>query len=215
MNIIFIAPPAAGKGTQAKKISKYYNIPHISMGDLLRTIEDEEIKNKLSKGEFVDDKTVIDLLKKRILNKDCEKGYILDGFPRTLNQAALYDGLLRILNKEKGIVIVLDVDKEIAKKRILGRKICNNCGFVFNDLLEESKPKIKDVCDNCGNALISRPDDNEETFEHRFQTYIKQTEPLIEHYNKKGIIYRIDSNKNAENTFNQIKEILGEVYDKH
>ena len=125
MNITFIAPPAAGKGTQATKISKEYGIPHISMGDLLRDVEDPEIKQILSKGAFVDNRLVLRLLKERLLKDDCTEGFVLDGFPRNLEQAAMYEELLNNLHKDKGIVIVLDLDKETAAKRITGRKICS------------------------------------------------------------------------------------------
>ena len=215
MNITFIAPPAAGKGTQASKVSKEYGIPHISMGDLLRDVENPKIKATLSKGAFVDNRLVCHLLEERLSKDDCAKGFVLDGFPRTLEQASMYDEVLNKLHKNKGVVIVLNIDREIAAKRITGRKICPECDAVFNDLFKDSKSKVPDICDNCGSKLIRRTDDNMETFENRYSIYENETKPLIEYYEKKGMVYHVDSNVDANYTFGQIKKILGELYGKH
>ncbi len=212
MNITFIAPPAAGKGTQSKKISKKYNLEHISTGDLLRNITDNSIKEKIDKGQFVSDEVISDLLKQK-LKEVGPKGYVLDGFPRNINQAKLYEEMLKELNIKLGIIIVLDIDKEIALKRITGRRICPACGAVFNDLFEDTRAKIEGVCDNCGHNLVSRADDNEETFEKRYQIYLKETAPLIEYF--KDNVYHVDSSINADYTFKQIEKIMGGVYDKY
>ena len=182
MNITFIAPPAAGKGTQSAKVSREYGLPHISTGDLLRNVDDEDLQNKLSQGQFASDELVTRLLEERLKEDDCDKGYVLDGFPRNLKQARIYDELLEKLHKDKGIVIVLDLDKEIAAKRIIGRKVCPNCGEVFNDLIEESKPKQEGICDKCHGNLTSRDDDSEETFEKRYQINQKETAPINKNY---------------------------------
>lgn len=215
MNIILIAPPAAGKGTQAAKISKTYKVPHISTGDLLRNTSNEEIQKLLKEGSLVDDKIITKLLKRRLENEDCTNGYVLDGYPRNINQAKEYEQILKELNKALGIVIILDLDKEIAKQRIIGRVICQNCGNVYNELLKDTMPKEKGLCDNCHKSLIKRTDDNEETFNNRYETYEKETMPLIEYYENKGIAYHVNSGINMITTFNQIKDIIGEVYDKH
>jgi len=170
MIITFIAPPAAGKGTLSIKVSQKWNIPHISTGDLLRNVEDENVKQKLSEGKFISDNIVISLLEKRIKESDAKNGYILDGFPRNLNQAKMYETLLQKLNLNQGIVIILDLDKEMAAKRITHRKVCPNCGAIYNDMFESTKPKVKNICDNCQNNLIKRSDDNMKTFEDRYQT---------------------------------------------
>ena len=199
-SLIFIAPPAAGKGTQSEIISKKYNIPSISTGDLLREARNEDneigkiIREKQDKGLLVDDEIVLALLKKRLNESDCNNGYILDGFPRNVEQAVAYEKILNELNKDLGVVILLDVDKELAKKRITGRLNCPKCKAVFNKLNEEMKPKQEGICDHCGEALVTRSDDNEETFEQRFQTYLDKTAPLIEYYSNKGNLYRVDSN---------------------
>lgn len=215
MNITLIAPPAAGKGTQAQKISKEYGIPHISTGDLLRKINDENLHQSLKKGQFASDELVTNLLKERLKQTDCQNGFVLDGYPRNLKQAKMYNQILAELNIPLGYIIVLDLDKEIAKKRIIGRKVCPNCGAVFNDLLEDSKPKQKDVCDNCQNTLVKREDDNENTFETRFQIYMKQTEPIINYYEQNHQVYHVNSGINSDYTFNEIKKIIGGLYDQH
>ena len=215
MNITLIAPPAAGKGTQAKKISKEYGIPHISTGDLLRKINDENLHQSLKKGQFASDELVTNLLKERLKQTDCQNGFVLDGYPRNLKQAKMYNQILAELNIPLGYIIVLDLDKEIAKKRIIGRKVCPNCGAVFNDLLEDSRPKQKDVCDNCQNTLVKREDDNENTFETRFQIYMKQTEPIINYYEQNHQVYHVNSGINSDYTFNEIKKIIGGLYDQH
>lgn len=215
MNITFIAPPAAGKGTLGLKVSKKYGIPHISTGDLLRNSHDENVMKLLSEGKFVSDDMICDLLKKRLAMSDCDKGFVLDGFPRNLNQAYMYESLLKDLSKDKGIVIVLDLDKELAAKRIIGRKICPNCGAVYNILFDSTKPKVEDICDNCHGNLISRADDNMETFEKRYQTYLNETYPLIQFYEDKGLAHHIKCMDSIDETFSQIERIIGGLYDNN
>ena len=214
-NIIFIAPPAAGKGTQSKLVSEKYNIPHISTGDLLRSVIEtgstlgKRIKEEIDKGHFVSDELILELLKQRLSNDDCSNGYILDGFPRNLSQAKEYDKLLQSLNKELGYVILLELDKETAKKRVVGRLSCKNCGTVYNELIEDTMPKNIGICDKCNIELSKRNDDNEETFEERFNTYLKETEPLINYYENKGCLYRVNSGVRKERIFEEIVRIIG------
>lgn len=214
-NIIFIAPPAAGKGTQSKLVSDKYNIPHISTGDLLREAinDDSEISKQIRKimeqGNLVGDDIILNLLEQRLKQDDCNNGYILDGFPRNVNQAVAYDKLLEKLNRNLGLVILLDLDKEIAKSRIVGRLSCKKCGSVYNAYIEELKPKKDGICDKCNTELSKRIDDNEDTFEQRYNTYLKETQPLIEYYEKQGNLYRIDSGINIDYTFKQIESIIG------
>lgn len=212
-SILFIAPPAAGKGTQSKIISETYKIPHISTGDLLRKSNNPEILEIMKNGTLVSTDLTISLLKKRLSEKDCVNGYILDGFPRTISQAKAYEKLLGELNIKEGIVIVLNLDKENSRKRIIGREVCPSCFAIYNELFEEKKTKLKGLCDNCQTKLIKRVDDNNETFENRYSIYLKETEPLIKYYEKKGIVYYVDSGINEEYTFNQIKKIIGGVND--
>ncbi len=211
-SIIFIAPPAAGKGTQSTLIKEKYGIPHISTGELLRkeALINNQIKEELSLGHLISDDITISLLKKRIQQDDCNNGYILDGFPRNMYQALAYNKILEELNKQLGVVIVLDLDKENAKKRIIGRLSCPACGAVYNDMLDDMMPKELGICDRCSATLIKRSDDNEETFNTRFETYLKQTEPLIDYYGKIHALYHVDSGINKDYTFHQIEKIINE-----
>ena len=215
-NIIFIAPPAAGKGTQSMLLCEKYHIPHISTGDLLRLAaqnDDERgnyIKDQMFSGNFVSDDIIMELITERISCDDCVSGYVLDGFPRDINQAILYDQVLEQLNKDIGIVIYIDIDEEEAMKRILGRVSCSNCGFVYNEFFESTKPKLDGVCDHCGSSLVKRMDDNEETFHHRFQTYLEKTEPLIAYYKDKGILRNVISYEDKFRTFAESDKILVE-----
>ena len=212
-NIIFIAPPAAGKGTQSILLREKYNLAHISTGDLLReaSLEDSErgqyILNCLKEGNLVSDDITIELLIERLSKDDCKNGYILDGFPRTVEQAIQYETILKNLNKELGVVIFLDIPKEIALKRIVGRQVCPSCGAVYNDQIDISKPKIQNICDICGHELQKRKDDNETTFNIRFETYMKKTEPLIKHYEELGVLYKINE-VDKEKVFKRIEEII-------
>lgn len=214
-SIILIAAPAAGKGTEATKIKEQYNMPHISTGDLLRAAvakgdsKGEEINKLITNGKFVSDEIVLELLKERILQSDCENGYILDGFPRNVEQAIAYDKILEEINRDIGIVIVLDIDKEIAKSRISGRYTCPKCGKIYNTNTD-LKPKKEGFCDNCCVELTQRSDDNPETYDERYKTYIEKTEPLISYYDKKGIVHHVNSSLTSEETHRQVVKILGE-----
>lgn len=211
-NIILIAAPAAGKGTEAAKIKEQYNMPHISTGDLLRAARNTNpvIAEYQDKGALVPFDIVLGLLKDRITQSDCDNGYILDGFPRDLKQAEAYDKILEETGKDLGVVIVLDVDKDIAAARIAGRWSCPNCGKVYNVDNPEMKPKTEGKCDDCNSDLTHRDDDNKEVYEERYNSYLKNTEPLIEYYNKKGVVYHVDSSVSPETTHEQVVEILGE-----
>ena len=216
-NIIFIAPPAAGKGTQAKLVSSEYNIPHISTGDLLREeIEKESaiglsIKKDMEAGNLVSDEVITTLLKNRITSEDCLNGYILDGYPRNLAQAKRYNELLEELNLDKGVVIFFNIDKETALKRTLSRIVCKNCGSSYNLLIEGLKPQKENICDRCNSELKTRADDTEEVFIHRFDTYLNSTKDLIEYYENLGLLYKVEvSDKKVETIFEEVKEILND-----
>ena len=215
-NIILIAAPAAGKGTEASMLKEQYKIPHISTGDILRekSQEDSElgrdIYNKISNGQFVSDDLIISILKERIQKEDCDNGYILDGFPRNVIQAEAYQKMLDELNKNIGIVIVLDIDKELAASRIAGRVSCSKCKEVFNTNTEEMKPKKEGICDKCGEHLIKRADDNAETYIDRYNTYMEKTAPLIKFYEEQGIVFHVNANSGKDETHAQVVKILGE-----
>ncbi len=210
MKIIFIAPPAAGKGTQSNLLSNEFNIEHISTGDLLREeikSGNKELQSIIESGKLVNDELILSILAKKIDSLD---SYILDGFPRTINQAISLDGLLKSKNEKIDYVIYLSVDKEIAKKRILGRISCPKCGSVYNTMIEGMNSKVDMICDNCNSELTKRIDDTEETLSTRYDTYIRETEPLIEYYKNKGVLYQIDSSKDTMTVYNDIKNILND-----
>lgn len=213
-DIILIAPPAAGKGTQAKLLSSKYRIPHISTGDLLRkAISDQTelgnmVKETMENGQLVSDDIVLQLLEKRITEPDCQNGYILDGFPRTVNQAQSYLKLLEKLNRPLGDIIYLDASKEVIKTRIIGRLSCPACGAVYNDLVEDNKPKKFGTCDLCNGPLSKRSDDNEETFEKRYDAFMKETYPLLDYFRKVGHLFTVGSGISKERTFSEIEKII-------
>lgn len=215
-NIIFIAPPAAGKGTQAKMLHEKYNIPHISTGKLLREEATKEtelgktIKETISKGRLVSDETITTLLKLRLMNEDCNNGYILDGYPRNIEQAKIYEELLKSLNKDIGIVVFFDIDKDLAMKRTLSRIECPNCGTSYNLLVNELKPTLEGICNKCGSKLEQRSDDNAESFMTRFDTYMNKTLDLINYYKEKNILREIKvlDNLSAQDIFSNLEEII-------
>ena len=213
-SIILIAPPAAGKGTEADILKERYNIPHISTGDLLRkaaqsdTEEGLEIKEQLEHGSLVDDDVVVKLLRERILEDDCKNGYILDGFPRTVMQARIYENMLKSIDKELGTIIYMDIDRETARNRIIGRISCPKCGKVYNTLVDGLKPQMDGICDTCHVALYKRTDDTASTFDERFNTYIDKTSKLIDYYKAKGLLQTVDSSISKEHTDLQVERIL-------
>ncbi len=213
-NIIFIAPPAAGKGTQSSLIEEKYNLPHISTGDILREVskEDSEIgsylRETLSSGSLVKDEIMYDLIENRLSKEDCNNGYILDGFPRNVEQAKKYDEILKRLNQELGYVIVLEIDEKILEKRITGRRICEKCGAVYNLNAASQQPKIESTCDQCGGRLQQRNDDNVESFKNRYQQYVEKTEPLLDYYKQQGVLYVVNGNGTVDEVQQQIINIL-------
>lgn len=216
MNIILIAPPAAGKGTQAKLLSEKYNIPHISTGDLLRDEINKgtelglNLKETMDKGNLIDDATILNLLKERLSLSDCNNGYILDGYPRNVSQAEEYEKLLNSLGKEIGKVIFFDIEEKLALQRTVSRIICPNCGTSYNLLVNDLKPKNDGICDRCGSSLKVRSDDTEEVFIKRFETFITKTQALKNFYQEKGNLYiiNIDENKSVNDIFNEVVKVL-------
>ena len=199
-NIIFIGAPGSGKGTQTKIISEKFGIPTISTGDLLRS----EVNRKtelgilaekyMNSGNLVPDEFVVDMVKNRISKDDCAKGFILDGFPRNLEQAVFLDESLKSISKSISLVIVLEVPDDIIIKRISGRFSCADCGALYNKFFSDTRQK--GICDNCGSKnFISRSDDNEEAVKKRLDVYHSNAEKLIGFYRKKGLIYKVDGLK--------------------
>ena len=210
MNFVFLGMPGAGKGTQAKIISKKYDIPHISTGDILR----EAVANKtelglkakkyMDEGALVPDELVVSLVKERISQPDCEKGFILDGFPRNLEQAKILEEMLNGIDKTLDAVFFFSLDEEVVVKRLTARRVCSNCGAVYNMIY--NPPKVEGICDICGGKLIVRDDDKEETVRNRLKTYNKDTAPLIDYYKEKGLLYTIDASLSVENVTKEIEK---------
>ena len=210
MNIIFIAPPAAGKGTQAKILCEKYGLIHISTGDLLRKAvkDDLTLQEKLKAGEFIDDSIIMNLLKQRIDANSSSAGFILDGFPRNMSQAIALEDIFC----DKPVVISIEVSEELAKMRILGRLYCNECGSTYNEFIFENKPKIHNICDNCHSTLIKRSDDNESTFNKRLKIYSNYTKPLLDYYRNQNVLYTIDGNQDTMKVHSDIVKVLeGEI----
>ena len=209
MNITFISAPAAGKGLLSSMINEKYGYPHISIGDLLRGVDDERVKKQLENGEFVDNGLIAKLLSERLSKSDCKDGFILDGFPRNMSQISIYEEVCEKANNKKNVIIVLDIPREIGEKRILGRRVCLNCGNVFNIMFENSKPKVSGICDHCGHKLIQRTDDNLETYENRYDTFLKETKPVIDYFEARGNVYHVDGSGSSDETFSDIEKIIG------
>ena len=201
-NIMFIAPPAAGKGTQAELVVAKYHIPHISTGDILREIskEDSEL------GHYVFET----LASGKLAKDDCKNGFIIDGFPRNIEQAIEYDKILAKLGYTVGNVIYININEKTLEKRITGRRICEDCKTIFNINDPESAPQVESTCDNCGGKLYQRNDDNLEAFQTRYKMYLEKTEPIIEHYRKQNVLHEVNGEDTIENVFNTIDKIISE-----
>ncbi len=213
MNIVFLGPPGAGKGTQAKRIAEKYGIPQISTGDMFRehlskgTELGQKAKEYMDKGALVPDEIVLGMVEERLKQPDCEKGFILDGFPRTVPQAEALDKLLEKLGKKIDYAILIDVPDEELVKRLTGRRTCKKCGMMYHVMFKP--PKEEGKCDVCGGELYQRADDNEETVRNRLKVYHEQTEPIIAYYEKKGVLHRIDGMGSIDEIFNRIVQVLG------
>ena len=213
-NVILLAPPAAGKGTLAKTLCEKYGYVSISTGDLLReevatgSELGKELDEVMKSGALVSNEIVTDLLRKRLSSSDIENGFILDGYPRTLDQAKLLIDLAKELNIDLGYVIYLDMDKTTAMHRALGRQTCPQCGRGYNKYEDVLKPKVENMCDDCGVELESRSDDNEETFNERFDTFIENTKPLLDYFQEEGILKTVDNTGTPEEIFARIESVI-------
>ena len=209
-NIIFIAPPAAGKGTQSTMLKDSFGYNHLSTGDMLREVVSSgtefglQVKNIIDRGELVSDDIIINLINDKLAKID-GKPFILDGFPRTLNQAKSLDNML---DKDYE-VIYLDLDEEDAVNRILGRLTCS-CGKSYNLNVDSLKPKVEGICDGCGKELVKRNDDNVDSFKVRYKTFLDNTKPLMEYYEDKNKLHKINVNRNVEDIFKDIVEVCND-----
>jgi adenylate kinase len=213
MKIIMLGAPGAGKGTQAKMIADKYQIPHISTGDIFRanikngTELGKEAKSYMDKGLLVPDELTVKILLDRVANKDCENGYVLDGFPRTIPQATVLEEALAKTGDKIDYAVNVDVPDENIIKRMSGRRACLKCGATYH--IEHIPPKKDGVCDVCGEALVLRDDDKEETVKNRLEVYHKQTQPLIDFYSERGVLKVVDGTVDMKDVFASIVAILG------
>ncbi len=213
MKIIMLGAPGAGKGTQAIKIAEKYGIPHVSTGDIFRanikgnTPLGMEAKKYMDEGKLVPDELTVRILLDRVSKDDCSKGYVLDGFPRTIVQADVLKEELTKLGDAIDYAINVDVPDENIVKRMSGRRACVNCGATYH--IEHIPPKKEGICDNCGSELILRDDDKPETVQKRLDVYHEQTQPLIDYYEKDGVLKTVDGTKPMEEVFKAITDILG------
>ena len=210
-SLIFIAPPAAGKGTQSEIISKKYNIPSISTGDLLRDARNQDneigriIREKQDKGLLVDDEIVLNLLKNRLNESDCANGYILDGFPRTVSQAEALQEFLEQRGESLNTALLINVPNEFILERMTGRRVCPSCGASYHI---KFNPPANGKCELCGTDIVQRKDDTAETVKERLDVYEKQTQPLIDYYSKNNLLSQVDGTKAINLVFESICDVL-------
>ncbi|UDV05622.1 adenylate kinase [Staphylococcus pseudintermedius] len=212
MNIILMGLPGVGKGTQASEIIKKYPIPHISTGDMFRkAIKDEtelgkEAKSYMDRGELVPDEVTVGIVKERISEDDAKKGFLLDGFPRTIEQAEALNSILEELGRTIDAVVNIEVPEEELMNRLTGRRICETCGTTYH--LVFNPPKVEGICDIDGGKLYQREDDNPETVANRLEVNVKQSKPILEFYNQKGLLKNIDGSKHIDEVTSDVIEIL-------
>lgn len=208
MEMIFLGPPGSGKGTQAKMVSDRLEIPQISTGDMLRGAVREgtpmglKAQALMNSGSLVSDEVVVGIVRERLAKADCARGFILDGFPRTLPQADALDDTLQDLGRSLSAVISLEVDSESVVERIAGRRTCRDCGKMYH--VKFDPPAVEGVCDVCSGELYLRDDDREETIRKRLRVYDEQTAPLINYYQSRGLLFKIDGMK-------KIDEVQGDI----
>jgi len=215
MRIVLLGGPGSGKGTQAKKLTEKYSIPQVSTGDIFRAAVKEgtpmglKAKSYMDKGELVPDEVVVGVVQERLAKPDLEKGFMLDGFPRTLPQAEALDKLLSQMGKSIDHAILVDVPDAELMKRLTGRRTCRNsaCGKMYHVMF--NPPKKEGVCDACGSELYQRDDDSEKTIKERLNVYAEQTAPLIDYYNEKRLLGRVNGVGPIEEILARIEKILG------
>lgn len=212
MNIVLMGPPGAGKGTQAEFIKASYPIPHISTGDIFReavangTELGKQAKTYMDSGGLVPDEVTIGIVEERLAREDCQKGFLLDGFPRTTVQAEALDRALAASGRKIEVAINISAPNEILIERLSGRVSCKDCKRVYN--LQYKPPKQAGVCDSCGGEIIQRDDDKGETVARRLEVYLEQTNPLLAYYREKGLLYELEGNRDSKVVWADIQKIL-------
>jgi adenylate kinase len=215
MKLVLLGPPGAGKGTQSVVLAKKYNIPHISTGDILRQSVKSgqplglKAKAYMDKGELVPDEIVTGIVAERLKSDDTRKGYILDGFPRTLKQAEDLEKALKDIASNIDMVIYFATSAAVAIERLSGRRVCKSCGFNYH--VKNIPPKKEGVCDKCGSPLFQRPDDKEDTVRNRLKVYEDQTRPLIDYYMNKGILKRVSGDLGVDELFKVLSKIFSDA----
>jgi len=215
MNLVFLGPPGAGKGTQAKIVSEKLGIPHISTGDMLReaiasgTELGKKVEEIVKSGKLVSDDLMARIVEERLTRDDCRKGFILDGYPRTIPQVHALEEILKKLSKSLDAVIFIDVEEEELVRRITSRRVCPKCHAVYS--LISSPPKEDEICDKCGTKLVQRDDDKEETVRDRYKIYLEKTRPIVSYYEKNKLLKRIDGKPSVEEVTKMILEALGRI----
>lgn len=203
MIFVLVGAPGTGKGTRAKIISEKFNIPHISTGEILRNSDElpEDIKLSISKGELLSDDKMGEIVLNRLSKDDCKNGFVLDGYPRTLNQSYKLDEIMNKLETKIDYVVEMHVPEEVIYERILTREICTSCGKAYS---KGYLPKVPGICDVCNQEVVKRADDTEETLKRRLEIYSQNTTPIINHYKEKGIFKQVDTTHEPEEIVNQI-----------
>ena len=212
MYLIFLGPPGSGKGTQSERIIEKYNIPHISTGDMLRqAVKDQtpaglEAQKYMNEGRLVPDEVTIAIVKDRLSQEDCKKGYLLDGFPRTIAQAEALEKITKEIGNEVETVLNLVIDENVLLPRITGRRVCKSCGATYH--IQNKPSKVEGVCDKCGSELYQRKDDNAESVKVRLEAYHSSTAPLIDFYGKQNKVVDINALQDIDVVFADIQKVL-------
>jgi adenylate kinase len=213
LKVVLLGPPGAGKGTQAKSICNRFSIPHVSTGDIFRKHISEmtplgiEAKRNIDKGLLVPDDITIQLVEERLKQDDCQKGYLLDGFPRTVTQAEALDDFLDNIKDGLSTALLIDVPKDFIIDRMSGRRVCLSCGASYH--VKYNPPINEGKCDICGSDIIQRKDDEENTVRNRLEIYDEQTQPLIDYYKQKNLLSVVDGTQAINDVFKSISDILG------
>ncbi len=215
MRIVLMGPPGAGKGTQAARIAYFCGVPHISTGDIFRAAVKEEstlgqkVREYLEAGKLVPDELTVAVVRERLAKDDCARGFLLDGFPRTVPQAVALDELLAELGAKLDLVLNIAVSRETIIARLSGRRVCRECGATYH--VVHQPPRQPGVCDNCGGELYQRSDDAAETVAGRLEVYHEQTSPLLEYYRNKGVLREVNGERDIEAVWQEIRAVLGSV----
>jgi adenylate kinase len=215
MRLILLGMPGAGKGTQAKKICQGYSIPQISTGDILRqAVKDQtelgkKAKDYMDRGLLVPDEVIVEIVRERLSESDCQNGYVLDGFPRTVVQASALEEALKNNNAEIDAVLNIEVEEYVVLQRLGGRRTCSDCSMMYHETF--NPPQSAGICDRCGGNLIRRDDDRDEPIRKRLDQYRSQTEPLIQYYSEREMLHTISGEGNIDNIFTNIESVLNQI----